>query len=309
MNKNPSFSASKKEEWVKYFVNDIECKRDAIYQTILANKFYTGKITLSKKYHFLSHEDYSEEEEDECGTVHRNRKISYQSKNPSATFTLNTKQFADKVTPNSKEYMLLIDKMIYIVEVFYEAEHNHAKYSQKLRAAIRDCMSFLLDPLMNNLTPYEDIRYKISIETLVFSFDILAFKLSEEKKPVEFPVLTFDLSCIKEIWNEHWTHSKKSQFLNEYLSVLLKQTEDFAQLWLNNDLFDEPSKNKMTDILDDLKEMINAQQIKRSTLDKTLANPSDKLILSNTIYNFHHKPQSNNEAHEPESQTVSNALR
>jgi len=46
-----------KEEWTKYSVNSVECEKNAIYQTIVDNKFYNQTVIIEKKHHSSSHEE------------------------------------------------------------------------------------------------------------------------------------------------------------------------------------------------------------------------------------------------------------
>ncbi|KTD11901.1 hypothetical protein Lgra_1359 [Legionella gratiana] len=299
-----------RDKWTKYFVNDIECEREAIYQTILDNKFYTDSIALAKKYHFELHEKNIKEER--IGyALHYKETKSDKSENRYAYFSLNTKEFIAKHNPTSNEYKILVERMSHALDMIYEAQQDYAQYSEKLRTAIRNCMIFFCENTNDMTAPYTEIAYKLSIELFVFLSDILAFGLSEGKvfNHKELPSLVVDLSGIKEKWNVNWADSKKSQFVNEYLSILLQQMESIRELWMRSDLFDESSKNKMADIFAEFKLMIKLQQVKKDTLDKALANVHDRLTLSNNSYNFYYQPQSTKEANESECPKLSNTFR
>src|SRR5262245_29420043 len=98
-----------REESTKYSVNGIECKRDDIYQTILNNKFYTGKINLHKKYHFKIHEKKFIDK----GWGSTETSTYNESSDVSANFSLNTGEFAKKVDMTSDDYKLLVERMIH----------------------------------------------------------------------------------------------------------------------------------------------------------------------------------------------------
>jgi len=272
-----------REEWTKYFVNDIECKRNDIHQTILDNKFYNGTVKLSKKYHFKLHEEKMVENREEgwngsCFTLTSNREASKhdESSNKSASFSLDTDKFVAKINPTSDEFKLLIDKMANTIDMFYEASHNYSRYSQNLRSTIQNCIQFWLENMNEHKAPYDDILHEFSIEYFAFLFDIMAFSMSKANDnnisdKVELPSLKFDTSSIKESWSDTWTNSKKSQFVDEYLSVMLKQTDVIHQVWIKHDLFGSKlSRDYLGSKFDNFKNFLKSMQNKKTAHDVSL---------------------------------------
>ncbi|STX55780.1 Uncharacterised protein [Legionella beliardensis] len=310
-------------EWTKYFVNGVECERDAIYQTILNNKFYKGKVNLDRKYHFELHEKTLEEEkeieisEDRsyshtsfCKTTRINNSFS----NASTNFSLSTKEFTQKFTATSAEYKSLIDKMLQVLDMFYEAGENYNDYSINLQIAIRDCMAFFIKNLTDIKSPYNEILYELSVQSTVFLFDILAFGLSKEaineqssdKAKSSLPQLDFNTSRLLKSWDENWTNSKKSNFLDKYLSNMLKQTDINFQLWMTLDLFtDKSTQNEITSKFDGYKEFIASLQAKKMLLDSSLPIEPKQSIKSHIASFFHHRPHQYNQS---ESNHASNTM-
>ncbi len=277
-----------REEWTKYFVNGIECKRNDIHQIILDNKFY-GTVKLVKKYHFKLHEEKMVEnkKEDRDGssytfTSHRVASKHDESNNKGASFSLDIDKFVAKINPTSDEFKLLTDKMTNTLDMFYEASFDYNKYWQNLRITLQSCVRFLLENIGEHKLPYDDILHEFSIELFAFLFDMMAFgmskandkNISDDKNisyKVELPSLEFDTSTIKESWSDTWTNSKKSQFVEEYLSVMLKQTDVIHQLWVKHDLFDSKlSRDYLESKFDNFKNFIKSMQDKKTAHDVSL---------------------------------------
>lgn len=278
------------KECTKYFVNGIECEPGAIYQIILDHKFYTGAVNLNKKCHFERHEEKVKKEQNEYLIIN-SEDIST---NINANFGLNTKEFTAKVNPTSEGYKQLINKMIHVLDMLYEAQKNYNECSTKLSAAIRDCMTLVFDNLTDINDSYNNILNKSSIEHTVFTFDMLAFSLScaapmmdKAFDDINLPSLNFDMSAIKEKWNETWTNSKKSKFLNEYLSLMLKQTDNVHQLWRVSDLA-HGFGNNIDYKFDELKKVLQSLEAKRVLIDAFLLDMGDKPRISTNVYNFHY---------------------
>ncbi|ARB92132.1 hypothetical protein [Legionella longbeachae] len=280
------------KKWTKYFVNDIECERDAIYQTILENKLYDSTITLIKKYHF----ELSEKSRVEESNGYRsNKKISTssQSENKSAYISHETKVFADKMGYASKEYNQLIDKLIHAVDMLFETEKNYDLYSQQFRAAMRDFLSFLYKYTVENDTAYNDFLRKLSLEYAIFLFDMIAFSLSEGycSNQKKLPSLVFDFSDLKIKWNENWDNKSKEEFLNKFLSILLQQTEIVLSQWQKSDAFNESAKQQITASFNEFKEVIKDFQTQKRMLDKLLFPEIQKTIVFDNMFAFYQQPQ------------------
>ena len=289
------------EKWIKYYVNGEECDRHAIYQTILDNKFYTGEITLDKKYHFELHQK-TIIEESENNRFRREIVKNDKSYNQYSNFSLNTKQFTDKFAPTSSEFKILIANMIFTLDMFYEAQENYNENYKNLNIATRSCLNFYLEQISDPNAPYDLLMGEIGLEQLAFSFDIMALSISmhmhkqDNKKTdhVKIPDLEFDMSSIKETWNEDWANNKKSQFMKIFLSVMLKQTDVIYQCFLKTDLLaDESSKNIMQHKFEKFKEVIKTLQEKKDLIDNSVLN---QFNLSNiTSFFYKNTPQLNEE--------------
>lgn len=273
------------EEWTKYFVNGLECKRDAIYETIIDNIFYTGKINLSKKYHFKHHEAKMVYD---SYTFHRETFENDESKNRSASFSLNTGEFVKKTNPTSDEYKLLVNRMIHVLDTFDEAQQNHSEHSTNLRIAIVNCMEPFFEKITDFEAPYNNIMHKFSLEYFAFLFDMITFGLSRGKESsgkIKIPGMEFDISSIKESWDEYWTNSKKSQFIDKYFSVMLKQANVIGKLWMKNDLFaDKSTKNEIQSKFDEFKKFVKSLQTQKALLDASMLDVS----FTSKIASFFH---------------------
>lgn len=294
-------------EWTKYFVNGVECEKEDIYQTILSRKLYEGKIELDKKYHFESNERESTEtvETNNEGLPYfRNRTSSTHryssSSNRSSHFGLDTKEFAKKFPPESIEFNLLVDKMIYTLDMFYKASgENYNDYSQNFQMAVRGCMSFFLEKVMNTSEPYNGIMYKLRLEQIIFLLDLLALSLSKAvffEEDMTLPVLGIDMSSIREDWAEHSTSRKKSQFLGKYLSVMLAQTEVVFQNCKEHQLFaTQSSRDELQNKFDKYKRVVASLQVDKTTLDASLPAAHRPSLLSTVASFFHRKSAQVNE--------------
>jgi len=289
------------EKWTKYYVNDIECERDAIYKTIIDNEFYNGKVNISKKYHFKSHEEKIIEEkevtkrgETTITHTHRNTTTDDHKSDRNANFSLDTKKFTEKFSCNGMEYQTLVEKMIHIVDMFYETQKNYKEYSENFRQAVYNCMAYLLENITDYKAPYNDIFHALGLEYFVFIFDVMAYGLSTGMKKalgkmegqLELPSLNFDTSSIKENWDEHWPNDKKSHFLKKYLSVMLKQSDIICPLWKEHELFsDKSSRHVIQGKFDEFKKHIKSLQTNKTELDASLNNQP----TSSSASLFHHK--------------------
>ncbi|MEO8400291.1 MAG: hypothetical protein ABI597_00660 [Gammaproteobacteria bacterium] len=296
---------SSREEWTKYFVNGIECEQSAIYQTILDNKFYNGEVSLDKKYHFdLREEKVVKEEEksqDELSSYRSTRTTELtnsSSRNIFATFGLNTKNFVVKCNPTSKEYILLVNKMIATLHTFYEAQTNYNEYSKALGSDVRDCIRYSIEQTFDINKPYHRIFYEFIVEQIAFQFDILALSLSNSKTndaSQELPKLEFDTSSIKEGWSENWTNRKKSRYINYYLSVILSQVDSVCQpLVAHESVSNTPLVDDIKSKFDNFKKLIISMQSKMATLKVSLMDVSNSRVASNPASHFgRQRPRTN----------------
>ncbi|KTD54641.1 hypothetical protein Lsai_3463 [Legionella sainthelensi] len=277
-------------KWTKYFVNDIECERDAIYQTILNRELYAGRIILSKKYHFESYEQ-NRVERTEWGYLEYKTTTSNHSENLSAQLSMITTHLLNTMEPTSETYKELIHKMIHAVDMFFEAENNHAQYSQQFRHALRDFLSFLNKYTVQSDASYNDFFSKLSIEYAIFLFDMLAFGISEgnDSNQRSLPSLEFDFSGLKVNWDEKVDNDQKAQFLTEYLSILLQQTDVFLSLWQKSDAFDDVAKHKIKNLFEEFKQVIRGFQNQKKWLDTSLPT-----VLKN-MYSFFNQSQAKSE--------------
>ncbi len=284
-----------KEEWTKYSVNGIECKRNAIYQTILDNKFYTGKINLHREYHFNLHE----KEFKDKGWGSTSARTHNESSDVSANFSLNTHEFAEKVGAISEDYKLLVERMIYALDMFYDCQQNYHAHAANLRIAIHNCMQLFTEKVSDTKAPYNNFLQQLSLEYFDFLFDGLAFALStgyaKGGKP-EMPSFGFDMSALKEEWDEHSSNIKKSQYLERYLSVMLKQADLLCNRLIKNDLFsDSASKKEIQNKFDAFKAFIKSMQTKKASLDAATPEVREQSSLSYKIASFLHFKQANQE--------------
>ncbi|MDR3492141.1 MAG: hypothetical protein P4M12_08905 [Gammaproteobacteria bacterium] len=256
---------TKNEESTKYFVNGVVCSRDLIYQTILDRRFYDGAVNIQKKYH-------SKKVEGTFGFMSRDTHSSSTDRN--ANFNLNTKKFVEKFDPKSEEYKLLIERMLHFVDIFYSACDKYSENSSNLHIATKSCMQFFLESTTNFTAPYNNIMHEYSLEFLVFLFDLTALGISrmsnlDLSSEVKLPSLNIDTSSIKEVWSESLTNTKKSEYLEKYLAVSLKQSgvlyKNLKQNIVFKDLAELESK------FDNFKKFIKSMQDKRSALDASLS--------------------------------------
>jgi hypothetical protein len=144
--------------------------------------------------------------------------------------------------------------------------------------------------------PYDDILHEFSIEFFAFLFDMMAFGMSKANDKnisdkVELPNLEFDTSSIKESWSDTWTNSKKSQFINEYLLVMLKQTDVIHQLWAKHDLFGSKlSRDCLASKLDNFKNFLKSMQDKKTAHDVSLR-INDQIVTPNNSRMWQQQPQ------------------
>ncbi|KTC92704.1 hypothetical protein [Legionella cincinnatiensis] len=258
------------EKETKYFVNNIACERDAIYQTILDRKLYGGEITISKEYYFASHEQ-NRAESTKWSYIEYKSNNSRHSENQRAELSMTTTPLLDKMEPTSKEYKAVIHKMIHAVDMLLAARSNHMQYSQQLRLALRDFLSFF-NNYSGKSDAYTDLSNKISIEYAIFLFDMVAFGMSEGNKTNQgnLPLLEFDFSGMKTKWDENGDSDAKAQFLNEYLSILLQQTDIFLSLWQKSHAFDDIAKHKIKNLFEEFKEVIRGFQNQEKWLNISL---------------------------------------
>ena len=291
-----------REEWTKYFVNGIECERNAIYQTILDKKFYTGAINLEKKYHFKLQEEKVVEDFEEgpfgsSTTTTRETSKNNESNHQNANFSLNTKKFVEKFNPASEEYKLLVERMVHTVDLFYDASQRHSAGSKNLRIAVNNCMTLFLESTTNFRAPYNDIFHEYMIEYFAFIFDMLALAMSKMMDKdvqvyvsgkVNLPNLEFNTSSLKENWNENWTNSKKSRFLKNYLSAILNQLDEINKQWVKHRLFwDMSSRDLSQSKFNDFKKVLTSLQNKRASLDATLPDVNEQTVGSRIATFFH----------------------
>lgn len=284
-----------RDEWSKYSVNGIECERDAIYQTIMDHHFYTGKVELNKKYHFQLNEEKSKSEstttqDDPCTTTTTTRTESSkhnESKDRNSNFSLGMDKFAEKVGAMSDDLKQLIEKMIHALDMYDAAQDNHSEHSQNLRAAIKDCMSFLFDKLADQHSAYNDMWYQMMLENFALLFDLTAFGFSkvstykDESRQISLPNVNFDTSSIKEQFDEGWSNRKKSEFMKEYLAVMLNQADVIRDAWMNHYLFtDQDSQALIQSKFDDFKKVITSLQEKKAAYDATLSGVYNKSPLT-----------------------------
>jgi hypothetical protein len=245
-----------REEWTKYYVNDIECTRDTIYQAILDNKL-KNEIKIRKKYHFKSSETKKlviNGKSEEHGvrksifgpvTFHRiSKSCQKNTSNKSNTDDLNARfsfdfsKFFENFTSNSREFKLLIHRQINIVDLFFSTMTNYKKHAEDLTCALTIFLKMIFGAAGNPDARYNDIVYKACLEHLILLFDMLAFilsvKIDANLDRENLPKMDLDLSDIKETWSDSWTESHKSEYLEKYLSVLFKQADVLHQS-LNKD--------------------------------------------------------------------------
>jgi hypothetical protein len=210
--------------------------------------------------------------------------------NRNASFSLDTGEFVKKINPESDKHKVLVNKMIHTLDMFYEAQQNYREYSLNFRIAIVNCMGFLIENVMDFEAPYNNILYKCSLEYFSFLFDMLAFGLSQSEKAsgeLKIPSVEFDMSSMNEKWDEHWTHSQKSQFLNKYLSIMIKQADVVGSQWMKSGIFfgDKSCKNDIKNKFNVFKKNMQCLLKEKKSLDVSLhLHPS----LTSKIAGFFH---------------------
>jgi hypothetical protein len=296
-----------KEEWTKYFVNDIECKRDAIYQTILDHKLHNGEIKLGKKYHYKHHEEKTIEIRQNDGygsSVETQTTKNNDEKNTSADFSLNTKVFAEKIDAKSADYKLLTEKMSLVLDIFFEAQKDNAKHSTSLRSAIKDCMSFFIEKSANSKGPYDNMVKDISVELFSFLFDTLTLFMStldkidieknkKDSEKTEQPSLNYDTSSLEK-WNDNWDNHKKSKYFHKYLDVMLDQTDTILKHWLKHPVFATTlDSNQIQKKFNDFKDVLKSLQKKLKEHDEALGIKSGIAAFFSFFSRNHTQPKTN----------------
>lgn len=242
-----------KKEWIKYYVNDIECDRESIYQTILENKLYQKTINLHKKF------DWDKE---------KNLEFQVNWKEHSTNFCMDTKPFITNFEPASEEYKLLIESMVQTLDCFYEShEHYTHDSAKRLDTAARYCIGLFSEGVMDIDTSYQKLLYKSNIEHHVFLFDIMAFSTSlrvSSNDPQflgkEFPELVFQPIDLSKL-DEHWGNKNKSKVLYNFFSEILKQTNKLQNLWNKIDFLDESSLKEIDRRFNDYKSSLESLKI------------------------------------------------
>lgn len=283
------------EEWTKYYVNGLECDKEDIYQTILNKSFYNGPVTLDKKYHYSHEEKKITRDDGPFSQISQYISTDKQSNNKSSNFSLDTKKFIDKFKPESHEYKLLISNMIYTLDMFYEAIHNYKENVKDFHFAVRHCMGFYLENITDSPSPYDALLNAFFIENLTFIFDMMAFLSSwsdlNNAKTYKLPNLAFDTSSIKETWDAQWSNNKKSQYIKEFLSVMLNQTDVLHQRLNTHDVFKDTSlQSDIKGKFDAFKNTINDFKNKKNAIDNSQPDVSNPFQLSNITSFFYQGP-------------------
>jgi len=293
-----------REEWTKYFVNGIECKRDTIYKTILDNKLHNSEITIEKKYHFEARErkkivvkEKSEQTVAQGPTTiyqkseSRKRNIDEKSHhtNNAVNFNCDTSNFCKKFKPTSREYKLLIHRMINVVDWLYDTTENYKRNAESLRESMRIFMHMLVSK-NEPQTLYDDIMCKVSSELLTFVLDKLAFALYLSKADdfsFDIPSLAFDLKDVAHRWDESGTNKQKSDYLKIYLSALLRETDVIHQLWSKHELCaNESIRNEINDGFNQFKKFLYTMRDKIIACDVCLLT-KDKVVASGSSSFFY----------------------
>jgi len=296
-----------KEEWTKYFVNDIECKRDAIYQTILDHKFHNGNVELGKKYHYKLHKEKTIEIRQNDGygsSVETQTTKNNEEKNRSANFSLDTKVFAEKIDAKSADYKLLTEKMSLALDLLDEAQRDNAKHSNSLRAAIKDCMNFFIEKSADSKGPYDNMVKEIAVELYAFLFDTLTLFLStldkidmeknnKDSKQAEQPSLNYDTSSLEK-WDYTWENNKKSKYVHKYLDIMLDQTDTILKRWFKHPVFATTfDSNQIQKKFNDFKDVLKPLQKKLKEHDEALGIKSGIAAFFSFFSRNHTQPKTN----------------
>lgn len=284
-------------EWTKYFVNNIECERDDIFQTIVDRQLYLGEIEIAKKYHLKqSRKTKSVKTKSERKFASRFYQIKTHetrdkhSCNKYAAFHLEVSSFAKMFGPETEEFRLLIGKMLLVVETMFAAQEYYYKCSNDFNAATRNLLEFIHVNLSDFKAPYNDVKNELSIALTVFIFDLMTFNLFKRNKVQ--PELAFDMSRFKSEWEEALPNVRKSQLLDNHLSDMLNQVDKLFQIWSDSGVYaDDDSRNELKYKFDGLKQRIISLQKKKSAYDASLPdvyNQSAVTKIASFFYRLNH---------------------
>lgn len=192
----------------EYFVNNIKCDKDQIYNAVINNKLYNEIVFLKKKYSIGM--DYN-----------------------SVSFNINLKPFSKDY--DSRKIKKLITKMISCVDKFHQAEEDYYKYQKIVRLALDDCYQFYYDKFIDQDNFFNKIYTQIQIKITIAVLDLTLLRYSlglENIDDTPIPDLYLDTPEIKEIYNTNWSDHKKKESLEIFSMSILKRIELINQSWL-----------------------------------------------------------------------------
>lgn len=295
------------EEWTKYFVNGMECKREDLYQTILAKRFYEGEIRLERKFH------HTEKHLPLFGFSGWSG-VDTTNENREASFTLDTKTFAKKFGPNSEPFKALIDKMIYALDMFYAAQVDYDNNAENMRIAVRQCMSYLFENTSDTQLPYANINNEFKHAYLSLIFSLLAnilCKVNVENFNGNLEIPSMDLSTpkLKEPYQDDWNNDKKSKHLEELLTTTRSKLKTVKHAWLSSKYYrDNAAHQQIETLFDQFKSALDTLHATKKSLDaELLAGSSSK--LGKLLHRFHHhKPSPEQRDHNNDNNQPGNKM-